>query len=53
MVFYLRIISWQIPDFSVDKYRDKVYAIHQEIVAHGPLQVQEHRILVEARKPLG
>ncbi len=51
VVFCLRIISWQIADFSVDKYRQKLYAIHQDILAHGPLQVREHRILVEARKP--
>ncbi len=50
VVFCLRIIAWQITDFSVDKYRDKLYAIHQDILAHGPLQVREHRILVEARK---
>lgn len=51
VVFYLRIISWQISDFTVEKYRHKLFAIHQDILAHGPLQVREHRILVEARKP--
>lgn len=51
VVFYLRIISWQIADFSVGKYRHKLSAIHQEILSRGPLQVREHRILVEARKP--
>ena len=51
VVFYLRIISWQIADFSVEKYRQKLFAIHQQILSHGPLQVREHRILVEARKP--
>ncbi|HSB66577.1 MAG TPA: hypothetical protein VLD65_08355 [Anaerolineales bacterium] len=52
IVFCLRIISWQIVDFDVEKYRQKLYAIHKDILAHGPLQVHEHRILVEARKPL-
>jgi SAM-dependent methyltransferase len=52
VVFCLRIVSWQISDFTVEKYRDKLYAIHQDIQAHGPLQVHDHRILVEARKPL-
>ncbi len=51
VVFCLRIISWQIADFSIDKYRDKLYAIHQDILANGPLKVREHRILVEAHKP--
>jgi SAM-dependent methyltransferase len=51
VVFYLRIISWQVEDFTVEKYREKLLAIHQEILAHGPLKMSEHRILVEARKP--
>jgi SAM-dependent methyltransferase len=51
VVFYLRIVSWQIGDFNVNTYRDKLFAIHQEIVSKGPFQVHEHRILVEARKP--
>jgi SAM-dependent methyltransferase len=51
LVFYLRIVSWQIADFSIDKYRNKLRGIHQEILANGPLKVNEHRILVEAQKP--
>ena len=51
VVFYLRIIPWQVAGFSVDKYRDKLLAIHQDLLAHGPLQVHDHRILVKARKP--
>ncbi len=51
VVFYLCIIPWQIAGFSVDKYRDKLLAIQQAILAHGPLQVNDHRILVEVRKP--
>jgi hypothetical protein len=50
-VFYLRIIPWQVADFSVEKYRTKLYAIHDDMLAHGPLVVHDHRILVEARKP--
>jgi SAM-dependent methyltransferase len=51
VVFYLRIVSWQISDFSIEKYHDRLYAIHQDIITHGPLRVHEHRILAEARKP--
>ncbi len=51
VVFYLRIITWQVSDFSVEKYRDKLFAIHQMIQANGPLEVNDHRILVEAHKP--
>lgn len=51
VVFYLRIISWQVAGFNVDKYHDKLLALHRDILAHGPPQVHDHRILVEARKP--
>lgn len=51
LVFYLRIISWQISDFDVNKYYDKLFSIHQNILDYGPLKVHDHRILVEARKP--
>jgi SAM-dependent methyltransferase len=51
LVFCLRIISWQISDFDVDKYRSKLLKIHQDILRNGPLTVYEHRILVEAYKP--
>ncbi len=51
VVFYLRIIPWQIADFDVKTYRDRLYVIHKDILANGPLQVHDHRILVEAVKP--
>ncbi len=51
VVFYLRIIPWQIADFSLTKYRHKLFAVHQDIISHGPLLVHDHRILIEARKP--
>jgi SAM-dependent methyltransferase len=51
VVFYLRIIPWQVEDFSVEKYREKLLTIHRDILAHGPLKVNDHRILIIARKP--
>jgi SAM-dependent methyltransferase len=51
VVFYLRIIPWQVAGFSVETHLDKLFKIHQNILTHGPLQVLDHRILVEARKP--
>jgi SAM-dependent methyltransferase len=51
VVFYLRIIPWQIADFDVEKYRPQLLKIHQEILLNGPLVVPEHRILIDAAKP--
>jgi SAM-dependent methyltransferase len=50
VVFYLKVISWQIPDFSVERYRDKLRALHERIERSGPLAVRSHRFLVIARR---
>jgi ubiquinone/menaquinone biosynthesis C-methylase UbiE len=52
VVFYLKVISWQIEDFSVEKYHPKLYQIHQMIEREGGFEVKEHRLLIEAEKPL-
>jgi SAM-dependent methyltransferase len=51
VVFYLQAISWQIRDFSVDVYRDKLYQLHQQIEQEGGFSVRQHRLLIEAVKP--
>ena len=50
VVFLLRVISWQVADFSVEKYRDKLYAIHELIQREGKLVSYAHRLLIEAIK---
>lgn len=50
VVFYLKVISWQIPGFSVEKYRHKLYEIHQIIRREGGFTVREHRLLIEAAR---
>jgi hypothetical protein len=49
--FYLRIVSWQIADYDLAVYRDRLRALHRRIVAHGPLRIHAHRFLIEATKP--
>ena len=50
VVFYLKIISWQIPDFSVDNYSERLRAMHELIEKHGPFISKAHRFLIEADK---
>lgn len=50
VVFLLRVISWQVADFSVEKYRDRLYAIHETIQQEGKFVSYAHRLLVEAIK---
>jgi SAM-dependent methyltransferase len=51
LVFYLKIISWQVADFSVEKYYEKLVAIHNLIQEQGKFVAKNHRFLIEARKP--
>jgi len=50
VVYYLRAIPWQITDFTVQKYRERLAALHDQIRAEGSLVLTSHRFYVEARK---
>jgi len=50
VVYYLKAISWQIADFTIEHYRDRLLKIHQHIQQTGALHVKEHRFYLEARK---
>jgi SAM-dependent methyltransferase len=50
LVFHLKVISWQIADFSVEKYYDKLVKIHNIIQENGELRIKSHRILIVAKK---
>lgn len=50
VVFFLKIIAGQISDFSIEKYHERLLALHEEIIAHGPFQAKAHRFLIEAQK---
>jgi SAM-dependent methyltransferase len=51
VVYYLRVISWQIPGFTVEKYADRLYALHRDIQENGVLVTRSHRFYIEALKP--
>jgi SAM-dependent methyltransferase len=50
VVFYLKIISWQVADFSVKKYHDKLVEVHNLIQEQGCLKIRSHRFLIVAQK---
>ena len=50
LIFHLKIIQWQITDFSVEKYHDKLVEIHNLIQKTGGLKIKSHRILIVAKK---
>jgi SAM-dependent methyltransferase len=50
IVYYLKAIPWEIPDFSVEKYFDKLVAIHHRIQTEGYVDIRFHQFFVMARR---
>jgi SAM-dependent methyltransferase len=50
IVYYLKAIPWQIPDFSVEGYFDKLVKIHNIIEQRGYIDFQMDRFLIIAEK---
>lgn len=52
VVYYLKAVPWQIPGFSVGRYRDRLLSLHQDIQSHGYIDIPSHRfILLAHRRP--
>lgn len=50
VVYYLQAIPWQIPDFTVEAYRDRLLALHKYMQQAGGLAVRSPRFYLEAVK---
>lgn len=50
IVYYLKAVPWQIADFDVESYRDRLRRLQEEIQDTAGLQTHSHRHLVVARK---
>jgi SAM-dependent methyltransferase len=51
IVYYLKAIPWQIPDFSVARYFEQLLELHRKIQADGEFKVSSHRFFIVAQKP--
>jgi hypothetical protein len=51
VVYFLRKVLWTVPDFTVERYRDRLAAVHARIQATGAFVSHSERALIEARKP--
>ena len=51
VVYFLRKVIWMVPDFTVERYRDRLAALHRRIEAEGPFVATTTRFLIEAVKP--
>ncbi len=51
IVYLLKAVSWQVPDFCVDRYFDRLSALEADIQTRGSVDVLTHRFLVVGQKP--
>ncbi len=51
VIYFLRKVIWTVPDFTVERYRDRLRELHERIEAEGPFVAHPTRILIETRKP--
>nr|WSZ98137.1 class I SAM-dependent methyltransferase [Streptomyces sp. NBC_00857] len=51
VVYFLRKVIWMVPGFTVERYRDRLEALHRRIEAEGPFVATTTRFLIEAVKP--
>ncbi|MFC0436791.1 class I SAM-dependent methyltransferase [Kutzneria buriramensis] len=51
LVYQLRMVPWQVPDFTVDRYDPALRRLHARIESDGPFEVRTHRFLVRAVLP--
>jgi SAM-dependent methyltransferase len=50
LVYHLRAVSWQVPDFDIHRYDTALRRIDQHIRAEGSFTVTDHRYMIEARR---
>ena len=51
VIYFLRKVIWTVPDFTVERYRERLREMHERIESDGPFVAYSTRLLVEARKP--
>jgi SAM-dependent methyltransferase len=53
VIYFLRKVIWNVPDFTVDRYHEQLRELHEHITRDGPFVMHSSRVLIEARKPEG
>lgn len=51
VVYYLKAIAWEIPDFSVDRYFEQLAALDRRIRQDGHVDVTFHHFFLLSRRP--
>lgn len=51
VVYFLRKVIWTVPDFTVERYRDRLQQLHEQIRGDGAFVAHSSRVLIEAQAP--
>jgi hypothetical protein len=51
VIYFLRKLSWVVPDFTVTKYRDQLLRLHEQIEGEGSFVTHTPRVSIDVRKP--
>jgi SAM-dependent methyltransferase len=51
VVYFLRLVPWIVPDFSVDRYGNELRRLHERIERDGVYETTSSRTLIDAAKP--
>jgi SAM-dependent methyltransferase len=51
LIAFLLKVVWTVPDFTVERYRDRIADAHELIEQNGSFVSHSKRVLLEARKP--
>jgi SAM-dependent methyltransferase len=52
VVYFLRLVIWIVPGFTVAAYRDRLRTLHEQIQRDGEFVAHATRFLIQARKPV-
>ena len=51
VVYFLRLVVWIVPGFTVERFHERLLALHAQIERDGPFVAHASRFLIEASKP--
>ena len=51
IVYYLKLVPWEVPDFSIEKYWHQLVEIHHQCQLEGHVDIPFHSFLLIAKKP--
>ena len=50
MAYYLKAVPWDVPDFEIDRYAERLLALHRHIQSEGSFETTIHQFLLVARR---